>query len=367
MTRPGTGAKGNDKVRLGHTPVLALFVAAFLAVPCTAQTAGSKPDQPSEEISEVLSWLPADTESIVVANGPFMLPEMRPSEEYSVPSAVSVEDLRDDFEHLPLALIGFNNGILASHLEGQKVTVAIEGARHFRVPEGLGGALFEGCSIVVFARDVSDRAASFFKVSAKTALPSEQIEDPKVAVFQELLDTDMWTIFVDFPKPNVALVCTDRDYLREAIVRMRGAKGARALPEQLPEWKYADTHARFWGLRHFDNTQAKDDPTSPFAGDKPGKLHDEQAIGLTFRFDPYKSRKATITYLSGDKSILPKLKESELWPKDEPAAEYLKIEFREREPGVAAVTYELVQPKAVNLFLFILTGSLGHLAFRPAF
>jgi hypothetical protein len=367
MIRPDAGAKRNDKVRLSHARVLALFVVAFLAATCTAQTAGTKPGQASEEISQVLSWLPADTESIVVANGPFLLPDMSPSEEYSVPSAVSVEDLKDDFEHLPLALIGFNNGLLANHLQGQKVMVAIEGTRHFREPEGLGGALFEGCSIAVFARDVSDRAASFLKDSARNALPSEQIEDQKVAVFQELLDSDMWTILVDFPKPNVALACTNRDYLREAIVRMRGASGAMALPEHLPEWKYADMRARFWGLRHFDNTQAKEDPTSPFAGDKTTKLHDEHAIGLTFRFDPYKSREATITYLSGDKNILPKLKESELWLKDEPAAEFLNIEFRERDPGVAEVTYELMQPKAVNLFLYLLTGSLGHLAFRPAF
>ena len=60
-----------------------------------------------------------------------------------------------------------------------------------------------------------------------------------------------------------------------------GKKGNRALPDDLPEWKYVNTDLQFWGIRHFDRTQAKLDPSSPFGGQKSANDADGQAIHLT--------------------------------------------------------------------------------------
>lgn len=359
--------------------ILALCVCAILAAACHAQGGKAKKAAapPSEEFSQILSWLPADTETIIVANGPFSMPDLSPRDDQTLPPIIeSVDDLKEDFEALPLALIGFKSDLLASRLQGQKITFAIEGARHFRNPEGLGLAPFEGCSIAIFARDISDRTSLFLTESANAALPSEQIEDQKVVVFQELLGSDTWTIYVDFPKPNIALACTNRDYLHEVLVRMHGARGAMALPDQFPEWKYIDTRARFWGFRHFDRSQPKPDPATAFAVEKPAespadvateslrdvstKVPDEQALGLTFRFDPNKSRTATLTYFSGDQGVLRKLKESQLSGRDEPAAKDLNVEFKEAAPGVISILYDLGSPESVNCFLLLLGTSLGH-------
>lgn len=346
----------------------ALAVCAIFVATCHAQFGKAKKstEPPSEEFSQILSWLPADTETILVANGPFSMPDLSPRDnQYPQPIVESVDDLKEDFEALPLGLLGFKTDLLSSRLQGQKITFAIEGARHFRNPEGLGLAPFEGCSIAIFARDISDRTSLFLKESANAALPSEQIEDQQVAVFQELLESDTWTIFVDFPKPNIALACTNRDYLHEVLVRMRGARGAIALPDQLPEWKYIDTRARFWAFRHFDKTQSKEDPTSPFSGDNPADTLDKEAVGLTFRFDPNKSRTATVTYFSADKGVLPKLKDkdSEFSAGNEPAAKDLNIEFKELAPGVVSILYDLGSPDSVTFFRLILGAAVGHAVF----
>ena len=349
--------------------ILALCAAAILASTCLAQEGKSKKAAapPSEEFSQILSWLPADTETIVVANGPFSMPDLIPPDSQEVPPLVeSVDDLKEDFEALPLGLLGFKSDLLSSRLQGQKINFAIEGARHFRNPEGLGTAPFEGCSIAVFARDISDRTSAFLVDSTKAALPSEQIEDQKVAVFQEILGSDPWTIYVDFPKPNIALACSNRDYLREVLVRMHGARGAMALPDQLPEWKYVDTHTRFWGFRHFSKPPAKDakeDSASPFSDDNGRADRDSQATGVLFRLDPNKSRIATITYFSGDPGVLKKLKSGEFSGGAEPAAKELNPEFSELAPGVVAIAYDLESPDSVNLFLLILSSSLGHAIF----
>jgi hypothetical protein len=361
-------ARGGETVcfRIRRATFALCVCVAATVMPCRAQERNAKKAAapPSEEFSQILSWLPADTETIVVANGPFSLPDLSPRDEELPPIVESVDDLKEDFEALPLALLGFKSDLLANRLQGQKVTFAIEGARHFRNSEGLGTAPFEGCSIAVFERDVSERTSLFLKESANAALAVETIEEQTVAEFHEQLESDMWTFFVTFPKPNMALACTSRDYLREVLVRMRGARGAMALPDQLPEWKYIDTHARFWGFRHFDKTQPKEDPSSPFPDEKSAGMSanvpDNEAIGLTFRFDPNKSRTATITYFSADQSVLRKLKSSQLSGSDEPSAKDLNVEFREQAPGVVAIAYDLGSPASVNFFLLLLGTSLGH-------
>ena len=341
------------------------FAVAFLASAAAsgalqAQKGGIKAVPPSEDMQKILSWLPADTETIFVANGPFNLPDLSPREFAPGAHAESPDDLKEDFEAIPLSLIGFKNGLLANRLQGQKVLVALEGSRHFRSPTGVGESPFEGCSLALFARDVSDRVGPFLKDSISMGQHSEQIEGQQVVVFNEQMESDVWTILVDSPQPDLVLACTSRDYLRTLLIRMRGARGAMALPDNLPEWKYVDAHARFWAIRHFDKAQAADDPTSPFGGKKSANIPDEQAIGLTFHFDPYKSRDATVIYLSGGTGISKQLRESRLAGGDNPAAAPLDIEFRELSPGVVSVTYYLEDLEGINLFRFILSAMLGH-------
>ncbi len=312
------------------------------------------------DLGQLMSWLPADTETITVARGPFFVTNRAPWEYDSKDRVVSDEDLSQYFEELPLALLRLKNGLLAKRLEGKRINLAIEGARHFRPPTGLGEMPYEGCAIAVFSDDLRAEIASFAKDARTSVLKVERIENQDVSVFQEKLEQDIWTSFVAFPNGHVILVATDRNYLAEVLARLQGRNGQRALPSDLPEWKYVNTYGRFWGLRHYDKSQAQTDPTSPIAGRKSANFPDEQAIGLTFVFDPQRGRSATITYLSGDTSLGTKPSESPLGMARAPEAKGLDIKYRELSPGVVEGRYSLEHLRAVQFFLFVLEGTLGH-------
>jgi len=318
----------------------------------------SKTGQPSIDIQQVLSWLPLDTETITVARGPFLIP-YGPAEKETIRNReLSGQELDHMFESLPLAVFGLKADLLAKHLKSRPVMLAVEGARHFRSPSGLGEMPFEGCGIAVFADALGGSGNAFVNASREVALGVEEIEGVKVAVFQEKMENDLWTTFVAFPNKNIVLVATKRDYITEVLNRIQGCRnGQRALPSNLPEWKYVDTDARFWGVRHFDKSQANYDPSSPFGGRSSANFGDEGAVGLTFNYDPSRRRSATITYPSGAKDVA---SNNPLSMGSEPSAKDLRFKSRELESGVVEGSYNLVYSDAVGYFLFVLEGMLGH-------
>jgi hypothetical protein len=314
----------------------------------------------SEDLARVISWLPADTETITVARGPFMLAASTVEENERKDRAISEKELARSFEELPLALLQFRNGLLAKDLEGKTINLALEGARHFRPPADLGEMPYEGCAIVVFADSLRNEISSFTKDNRRSALKVERIEDQDVLVFQEKLERDTWTTFVAFPNEHMIFAASDRSYLAEVLARFRGRIGQRALPSDLPEWKYVNTGARFWGVRHYDKNQAQTDPSSPYDGRKSANVPDEQAIGLTFVFDPQGGKLATLTYLSGNSKIGQKPSDSPLRMAESSEAKGLDIKYRELSPGVVQGTYSLERFQALQFFLFALEATLGH-------
>jgi hypothetical protein len=327
--------------------------------PQAAPAATASP--PSQLVQEVLAWLPADTETVLAAQGPFMLPELKAEAKEAQDSKGTDPDIEESFESLPLGLLGFKDGLLEKHLKGEKILLGIEGSRHFQSPSGLGGAPFQGAAIAVFARDISVSADSFMKESAAVALRTEQIEGHPVAVFQEKLEEDIWTTFVAFPKPNMAVAATNEDYLREVLARMNGKRGERALPEKLPEWKQVNVNAAFWAVRHYAKKGAAEDPTSPLGGEKSAtNMADERAIGVTFSFDPGKSKTATIRYLSGDPNILQNVQKNLFPIQTEPSAGDLHIRYKLVGPGVVEGSYDLENAESAALFEFVLLALLGH-------
>jgi hypothetical protein len=311
------------------------------------------------DATQVMSWLPADTETVTVARGPFVFPSMV-FENEAKDRAISDKELAQDFEELPLTLLRLKNGLLSKHLQGKSIALAVEGARHFRSPAGLGMMPYEGCSIAVFSDSLRDEFSSFIQDARNSMLRSERIEKDDISVFQEKLEKDMWTTFVAFPEENVVLVCSDRNYLAEVLARLHGQPGQRALPSNLPEWKYVDSYARFWGVRHYDRSQSEDDPSSPFGGRKSANFPDEQAVGVTFVFDPQKGRSALVTYLSGDPGIASKPTNSPMAMAGAPEAKGLNIKCRELSPGVLEGAYTLEHLYPEKFFFFVLEGVLGR-------
>ncbi|MGA2847045.1 MAG: hypothetical protein ABSF68_16670, partial [Candidatus Acidiferrales bacterium] len=314
---------------------------------------------PSQLVEQALSWLPADTETAIAANGPFLLPDLNPGER-NPPAHGDADETGELFKGFPVGLFGFKKGLIGNYFRNDKVLLALEGSRNFRTPAGLGEGPYQGCDIAVFASNVKVSVDAFLKNSSDAALRTEQIEGQEVIVFQEQLEEDTWTTFVAFPKPNIAVAASSEEYLREVLARINGKHGERALPESLPEWKYVNTHAAFWALRHYDKKSSSTDPTSPLAGPNSSVIADDHAIGLTFYFDPEKSKAATITYLSGDKNILPNVQKHFFPIETEPGAREMHIQYREIAPGVVEGSYDLDHIESAEVFTFVLIALLGH-------
>jgi hypothetical protein len=312
------------------------------------------------DLQRVLSWLPTDTETILVANGPIWMSSFQTAEDYNN-HAVTSEELEKTFEGMTLSLFDSKNGLLEKSLAGKKLLFALEGSRNFRSPAGLGEMPFDGCAVVVFKDDLSDRRDAFMKDAALAGAHIEEIKGQKVAVFQESREQDTWTLIVTFPRQGVVLVASDRLFLIEMLARMRGEGGARALPDTLPEWKYVDTRAQFWGLRHYAKKQVSEDPTAPFGDRRTANLADDEAIGLTFQLDSSEKRTATLTYLSGPKADVRKIEESRFPKSSEPEATMgLHIQYQVLTPGVIQSTYDLNYSQPLNWFFFVLMANMGH-------
>jgi hypothetical protein len=313
------------------------------------------------DLQEVLSWLPADTETITVARGPFVLARDQSKADQDENRTIGDGELGEFFETLPLSLLGFKDELLLAHLKGKRILLAVEGARHFRPPSGLGEMPYEGCTIALFADDLGYDVNVLGKENRKSTLKTEQIEGQASAVLQEKLENDIWTVLIAFPNKRMLVMATNRDYLREVLARLQGKKGKRALPNDLPEWKYVNTELRFWGLRHFDKDQAKTDPTSPYGeGHLSARGPDQQAIGLSFAFDPSKGKLATITYLSGNENlgVQPDASLLSMW--NSPEAKDLEIKYRELAPGVVEGAYNLSRLKQLQFFSFAFGWMWGH-------
>ena len=343
---------------------LMIYAAAVLANACSAQTTMPRPRAVGSPVvlSRVLSWLPADTETLIVANGPFFLP--KPETDIDMDEdrmrQLSRKEINRQFEALPTTLVGLPEGLFKI-LNRRKVAFAMEGSRHFRSPTELGEMPYEGCDIVVFVNSIAGLGDAFMKNSKNVATKFEEIEGQRVAVFIQKLEEDVWTAFVAWPKPNVLVIATNREYLRDVLARIGSAAGPRALSDELPEWKYVNTRARCWGLRHYDKNQANLDPTSPFGEDKPTNFPDDQAIGIVFNFDAAPGDAATITYLSGAKDVL-EIVQAGLFPveSDPDSIKDLRIHYREIAPGVVRGSFDLVHSEPVWYFTLVLMAVLGH-------
>ena len=111
--------------------------------------------QLTSDVQRVLSWLPADTETLLVANGPFWMSNFQTEQDHS-DHQMQPQDIQKGFQQLTLGLFALKNGALEKRLEGKKILLAVEGSRHFRPPNDLGELPYEGCAIAIFADDLGN-------------------------------------------------------------------------------------------------------------------------------------------------------------------------------------------------------------------
>lgn len=339
---------------------IATFMLAIFA------SASERPVNSSQVIDqkELLWWLPADTESVVAARGPFPVQVFSAKDDEKhdrnwFTRGASLAEIQGAFEYLPLEL--FHEFDVEKLLQGRKIAFAVEGSRHFRPPLGDFEVMdFEGCSIVVFEKDLGATGDRLMKEMAGKATNTDLIYGTRVLVFHNKDRRAEWDFFLALPRSDVLLAANNLSYLREVIERMAEKKGPRALPDKLPEWSRLDPAARFWAIRHYDPNLASLDPTSPFGNDRTFGEADKKAIGLLIELDPTDSRRAVITFFSGDKAkIKDTMKAKTIIAEPEEGVKF-EVKLNSPTPEVLEHIYTLDEVSTLDYFILNVQVLLGR-------
>jgi hypothetical protein len=244
-------------------------------------------------------------------------------------------------------------GYFYKRIAGRNVAYCLEGSRKFREPKSLGAMLYEGCHIIAFEDDESSQL--LFRQLPDRLGKHQMVAGHDVVFFEEKTEDDFIKVYLCSPSPRIVLCATNLDYLTVVMTRMKQRAGRRALPTDLPEWKLVDTQSRFWSLRHYDKSDAADDPTSPLSGNQMGaNWIDPRAVGVTFSLDPKRSSVATVRYLSTNPDAL-KLFTSEQKSIKE---DYEPI-LRQNSSGAVELLVSL-DGERNQIFLLVLLSLFGH-------
>jgi hypothetical protein len=337
-------------------PLFATFVVLLTWRPSAGQQQDTAPpaevkrsDAAADDLDEMLEWLPEDSETLIVARGPFQLEALSDDNDPE-------ERIDRIWPRMASALLAsIRKGKLVEPLKSHPVSLAIEGSRRFRAPTGLGMMRFEGCQIIRFESDLKVDGQKLMDGALQAADKRHKIGEYDVAEFTEPFEQDVWQIFVARPKPDLLLVASDEKYLREVLDRMGHDKQeSRAFPPEIPEWKHVEKQEKVWAIRHFDRHDPEaflnplDEIGSEFADDP-------MATGLVFRLSN-DSRVAAISYLGGA-AVVRGLKQEGLSlpsPSDKP------FDVKIVQPGAVEFSLRLEDAETDGYFLFVLLALLGH-------
>jgi hypothetical protein len=211
----------------------------------------------NEQISKVLTWLPEDTETVVVVSEPFSLPKSDAD-----PPADTFASARQ------YTLFPLYGTTWERNLSGRTLRFAAIAARKFRNHEPgkndalpLGLIAYEGCGVYAFAKPMDESVLQ----PPQTSILGHPIWEGKVE--DENQDAPVAeTYFASLLKSDIIIACNNRDFLTQVLSRLDGPPSAEAFPSSLPEWKHVDRSKPFWGLRHFRSERATEDPTYPGNG-----------------------------------------------------------------------------------------------------
>lgn len=305
-------------------------------------------------IDEILWWLPEDTETVFVTNGPFTIPPHVSDLENN--AEITPKLIENVFFNQYRAIFLGNQDRLREPLAKYEIQVGLEGSRRFRAPKSLGLLPFEGCQISVFSQNIAEIQGNLLPLLESDAVKIHSINGVRVAEFMERLEADEWHFYLTFPRPNVLLCATDEGYLTQVLERMGTCAATRALPGNLPEWAHVDVAAPFWAIRHYSRNNVDLDPTSPVSGRKlPANIPDAEAVGFVFSFDPKRTDTPTIKYLSNNRDSLALVsKEWTLTHED------FTPSFRRSEPGIVEILIQLKNVNTLGYFQLVLLMNLGH-------
>lgn len=241
------------------------------------------PDAPQAKrlnaISEALTWLPPDTETVAVAQN-FEVPDFsgdtKPKDAASLNARIG-----------PVLALGPSSKVCGGdfwrYLRTRKATFALLGGRKFDIVSAFGSLAYEGVSMLVLEDDLPELGRPLVELLRKHALEVRTIGGREVFKFETEIvrETGIGVLpdegtYITLVKPNMIWVATVPTYLQESLERYPQGKLPRALPDDLPEWKHVDRTAPYWMVRHVERIAQ---PDSHPGGTK-------EALGVAVTMEP---------------------------------------------------------------------------------
>lgn len=111
-----------------------------------------------ELLDNVLKWLPADTQTVMVARGPFTL---RIEQDGELPLDEAMRQLTASLTHTQAERF-------AKRFCDHTILLAVEGSRRFRAPKRLGMMPYEGAQVLVFKDDLGAKGKEFIWSARET-------------------------------------------------------------------------------------------------------------------------------------------------------------------------------------------------------
>ena len=250
----------------GQTPSRALKEAVRNS-PDQSLAAGSR-----ELTDSILSWFPADTETVLVAQQPFMI---KAPDQNRIPTPLEMAQA-----YAGTALSSAERGSFLRSLTGHTIRLAVVGAKHFGESnpnsdsdrDGLGMIPHQGCAVYALTEPLP--------ATIIARPPDDSITGRRVWTSKGSKDDGQGNEmhFVSLLRPDLMLACNHREFFHEVVSRMDSPPHPRiALPESLPEWKHLDRTAPVWALSHYSQTGGL------LAAALPG-VGDSGATGITAEF-----------------------------------------------------------------------------------
>lgn len=245
-----------------------------------------------ERVNEVLTWLPADTESVWVNQEPFTL-RADESLELMGERPILLQSLD--------RLCAMDEGKYYRALSGRTIRLAVAGGRNMR---GSGPALAIPGPIA--AQDVA--YFYFFSEAVDLPTPDELVQGRPVWRGVAKIDAGppTWPSrerqeredenWMSLARPDLLVLTNNKELLDEILLRILHGSKTRALPATLPEWNHVNLHAPFWGLRHYTD-QSRQRPGERGFTNAELPYPDGVAVGATIQLDTAQQR-LEIRYLS---------------------------------------------------------------------
>ncbi len=191
------------------------------------------PNQGKSTVEQAMTWLPTDTETMVVAQGSgFTSPYIGKS---SGPSIMAWPT-------------GFSEGKLKG-FTALTATSIIFGSRKFHYPDSIGVGWFEGAWIA----NLTDASLATAKeILAKTKFNSSALAGHSVLSCSEKANAAEIHHFYVVVIDHTLIVATNTNYLKALLERIATKPTDRSLPDSLEEWKFVDKTANFWAIRHIN-------------------------------------------------------------------------------------------------------------------